>query len=81
VWGIGGKARTGVELKPEHGPFMHLHLLTQPGKTVHGAVVQPGSEAKKQGWDITFAACSQECADTLKDALQKESYIGEVFGL
>ena len=31
----------------------------------------PDSEAKKAGWDVLFALCSEECAWSLKDALQR----------
>jgi hypothetical protein len=77
---MGAKARAGVELIPDEGPFIHVHLITVPGKTVHCAVVTDDSDAKRQGWDLVFMACSQECAETLRDILQKEGYIYEVFG-
>jgi hypothetical protein len=81
AFGLGAKVRKDVKLPGQEGPFIRFDLPTAPGRTVHGAVVPDDSEAKRAGWDIMFAACSQECAESLKDALQKEAYIGELFGL
>jgi len=79
-YGLGAKVREGIAPRGQDGPFIHLELLTQPGRTVHCAVVTEDSEAKKAGWDVVFMACCQECAESLRLALQKEVYIGEVFG-
>jgi len=77
---MGAKARAGVELIPDEGPFLHVPLLTVPGKTVPCAVVADESDAKRQGWDLVFMTCSQECGEALRDTLQKEGYLYEVFG-
>jgi len=79
-WGMGAKARAGVELIPDEGPFLHVPLLTVPGKTVPCAVVPDDSDAKRQGWDLVFMTCSQECGEALRDTLQKEGTLYEVFG-
>jgi hypothetical protein len=71
VYGLNAKARSQDLIQGKDGTFMPFHLA-QAQKTVYGAVVTDDSEAKQQGWDFVFMACSQRCAQALKDALQKE---------
>ena len=80
VFAIRGKLRAGVNLVPE-GHFIRIELTTPPGKVVHGAVVSSDSDAKREGWDLAFPACSQECADELMEALHKTAHAGTVLGL
>jgi hypothetical protein len=79
VYAIKAKARAGVELLPG-GSFLRLHLDTAPGEIITGVVVPDDSDAKREGWDLVFPACSEECGGELLDALQKAPYTGEVLG-
>jgi hypothetical protein len=80
VFSVGAKLKDVAVLSGQAGRFLHLELLTIPGKTVHCIIVADDSEAKKQGWDLALMACSQDCAASLRDAMRKEIYIGELFG-
>jgi len=71
VFGFGTKARPGVDLSEQEGTVIQLPLALE-GKTVPAIVVTSDSEAKRQGYDLAFLACSQECAQSLREALQRE---------
>lgn len=76
VFGFGAKAREGVDLSDKEGEFVSLELPLA-GKTVFALVATAGSQARVQGYDLVFLACSQECAESLKDALEFEK---DVYG-
>lgn len=70
VFGFGAKSQQGVDLSEQEGTIIQLSLLE--GRTVPAIVVASDSEAKKQGYDFAFLACSQGCAQSLREALRKE---------
>ena len=71
VFGLGARARAGTDLRDVEGTFIPMPL-TLISKTVHACVVTSDSEAKKEGYDFAFLACSERCAESLKAALQRE---------
>jgi hypothetical protein len=71
VFGLPAKARQGIDLKGQEGTIIQLSLALVD-KTVPAIVVASDSEAKRQGYDFAFMLCSQACARSLKDALQRE---------
>ena len=42
------------------------------GRCIPGSVGTPESELRKDGKDIAFMCCSEECAGELRDALEEE---------
>jgi hypothetical protein len=79
VFGFGAKASEGVDLSDKEGEFVSLDLPLA-GKTVFALVPTASSQARAEGYDLVFLACSQECAEALKDALEFEKDVyGEDF--
>jgi hypothetical protein len=79
VFGFGAKASEGVDLRDKEGEFVSLELPLA-GKTVFALISTAGSQARAQGYDLVFLTCSQDCAESLKDALEFEKDVyGEDF--
>jgi len=77
VFGMGAKIRQGINLKHKEGQYLKLSLLND--RTVHGFVTTEGSDAKEDGYDLMFMACSEECANDMRNALQEEiDFIREI---
>ena len=65
------KAQTAGAL-PEEGAVVSFKLA-KSGRTIVGfCFVTSDSPAKREGVDVIFATCSQECALALKAAVQEE---------
>ncbi|RLC73164.1 MAG: hypothetical protein DRJ03_31150 [Chloroflexi bacterium] len=71
VFGFGAKSQPGVDFSEQEGTIIQLPLALA-GRTVSAIVVTSDSEAKRDGYDFAFLACSQKCAQSLKEALQRE---------
>ncbi|MCI0699073.1 hypothetical protein L0337_44610 [candidate division KSB1 bacterium] len=71
VFSIATKKLPGIDLSNHEGKFIPLHLALAK-KRVEGFVAPKGSPAKKDGYDVVFVACSENCGRALKTALQKE---------
>jgi len=48
------------------------------GKTIWSIVPPADSDARKDGNDLMFTLCSEECGDQLKEALEIEKDLGEL---
>lgn len=71
VFGLGAKFREGVDIEDNEGKIIPLSLVVT-NKTIPAIVTTSDSEAKREGKDLMFMTCSQSCAESLRDALQKE---------
>jgi hypothetical protein len=49
------------------------------GKTIWSIVPPADSDARKDGKDIMFTLCSEECGDQLKETLEIEKDLDEAF--
>ncbi|MDH3974609.1 MAG: hypothetical protein OEV42_10065 [Deltaproteobacteria bacterium] len=78
VFGLGARKQPGVDLSKYEGGIIPV-TITSIGKTVWAIVPTPESDARKEGKDFLFTACSDECAGKLKDALEEEKKIGDIF--
>ena len=66
------KARTVGALPECEGEFVTFKLA-KSGRTITGfCFVTSDSPAKREGIDVIFAACSQECALALQASVQEE---------
>lgn len=74
VFGLGATAKRGIYLENQEGKFVPLSLALSE-KTVPAFVTISGSQAKREGKDFLFMACSHACAVSLKEALTKEKNI------
>jgi hypothetical protein len=80
VYGGGGKARPGVDLSAHAGHVLAIRLVGA-AKTVLVAVTGADSEARREGNDFVYMACSMECATAMKQALQDDIDLGKQLGL
>jgi len=71
LFAFGVKASEAIDLTEKEGEFVSLTLALKD-KTIIALVTTQNSEAKEQGFDLIFLACSQGCAEDLKDALEME---------
>ena len=71
AFSLGIRVSKGIDLTPEEGKEVVLYLALFD-KKVHAIVPLNDSNAKREGNDILFFLCSQECGKSLKNALQKE---------
>ncbi|MFZ1040570.1 MAG: hypothetical protein WAN58_04560 [Anaerolineales bacterium] len=76
IFSLGVKVKAGVDLQGMSGRAIRL-LLPESGKIITAIVPAHDSMAKKDGNDLLFAVCSQECGKALKLALQEDL---DVFG-
>lgn len=74
VCAVSGKAV--VDLSEWQGMF--LGLVLSQGKIVPAFVTTEGSQAKREGWDITMMVCSADCARELKAELGKSAIGAEI---
>jgi hypothetical protein len=62
--------------------FQLFNMLLWPdptlGKTIWSIVPPADSDARKDGKDIMFTLCSEECGDQLKETLEIEKDLGEL---
>lgn len=71
VFGFGAKASQAIDLSDKEGQFVSLNLALQD-KTVFALVPTSSSAADIEGYDFVFITCSEDCAQSLKDALDLE---------
>jgi hypothetical protein len=79
VFGSGSKVRPDIDLSAQQGQIIEI-VLTQSVKQVLAAVATESSEAKKQGNDLMFMTCSEQCGKDLKAAMEQEIEIGNQLG-
>ena len=66
------KAQTAINVPECDGVFVPFQL-SKSSRTITGFFVTSDSPTKRQGIDVIFAACSQECASALKAAVREEA--------
>lgn len=76
VFGFGAKADPGIDLKGKEGEFVSLNLALQE-KTVFALVPASSSAPRAEGFDLVFLTCSEDCAQSLKEAFEFERDVFE----
>jgi hypothetical protein len=71
MFSIATKKRAGIDLSDHEGKLIPFHLVLAK-KRIEGFVAPKDSPAKKDGYDVVFVACSENCGRALKTALQNE---------
>ncbi len=71
VYGFGAKASQNTDLSDKEGQFVSLNLALQD-KTIFALVPNASSTVDFEGYDLLFITCSEDCAQSLKDALDLE---------
>ncbi|MFU8772717.1 MAG: hypothetical protein ACNA8H_09895 [Anaerolineales bacterium] len=71
TFGFGAQANQRLKLEGQAGKFVSIKL-TLSNKTTIAYILPEGSPAKESGYDLFFIACSQDCAEQLKEAFELE---------
>ncbi len=71
VFTVPGKAWPEVDLSGVAGTILPIPI-TGRSRPAYALVSAEDSEAKKAGQDLLFTACSEQCAELLRDALRDE---------
>ena len=74
VYGFGAKASHSTDLSDKEGQFVSLNFTLQD-KTVFALVPTSSRTADIEGYDLLFITCSEDCAQSLKDALDLERHV------
>ncbi|MCM3900784.1 MAG: hypothetical protein ND866_03695 [Pyrinomonadaceae bacterium] len=69
--GIPAKARADIDITEMEGQVIDV-FLTLRERNVQALVVAKDSPAKREGNDLLFVACSESCAEALKQAVGRE---------
>jgi predicted nucleic acid-binding Zn ribbon protein len=69
LFSLGAKARPGVDLEREGNV---LELTLDAKRKALAIIPAQDSQAKKEGWDLLFTICSEECAKSLKETVQRQ---------
>ena len=77
VYGLGAKFCRDVDLSEYESQVIELKILTED-RVVPMMITTKGSDAKKAGHDAMFMTCSNECANEMRDALLKETSVGNI---
>ena len=78
VFGLGAKLNPDVDMSEYQGHCIEIELASED-MSVYMMVTGQGSEAKNEGKDAMFLVCSEKCAKKLKNVLEKEISLGEMF--
>jgi hypothetical protein len=78
VFGFGAKLKPNVDLSEYESHCIQIDLVSEE-KPVYMMVTAQGSEAKNEGKDCMFLVCSEECSKKLKNVLEKEISLGQMF--
>ena len=76
IFGFGAKASRGIDLTGKEGEFVSLNLALH-NKVVFALVPAESSAPIDEGFDMVFITCSEDCAQSLKDALELERDVFE----
>jgi hypothetical protein len=71
LFGVSAKARADIDITELQGKVIDV-FLTRRNRTVQALVVTTDSPAKKEGKDLLFVACSESCAEALRQGVGKE---------
>ena len=78
VFAIGAKFRSSVDLSEYESHCIEIALVSEE-KSIHMMVTSEGSDAKRENKDGMFLICSEDCCSKLKNVLEKEISIGDMF--
>lgn len=76
VFGLGVKLREELEYPGAIGRTTAVHLPVG-GREIECMAAADASQAKAEGWDLIFMACSEECGAGLKALLEEEDGLFE----
>ena len=78
VFGFGATIRLDAYLSKYEGEAITLPIVTEE-RSVPMLVTSEVSEAKRAGNDVMFMFCSEKCCPYMKNALEVEKSLGDMF--
>ena len=76
VFGIGGRFGPGMDLSEYEGGVMPVEIITCD-RTIFTFVPTADSPAREDGNDFLCMTCSLSCANSLKEALDRDIELGK----
>jgi len=77
VYGLSGMGREGLDLSEYEGRAIEIMIVARD-KRVTMMVTSADSEAKRDGKDFMFMACSEDCAREMQEALEEDIFLGDM---
>jgi hypothetical protein len=77
IYALGCKKRPEIDISKYESKVMPVKIATL-GKTIWSIVPPADSDARKDGKDIMFTLCSEDCGDQHKETLEIEKDLGEL---
>ena len=77
IYAVGCKKRPNINIVRYEGKAMPVKISTID-KTIWSIVPPPDSDARRDGNDLMFTLCSENCGEKLKETLEKEKEIGDL---
>jgi hypothetical protein len=71
VFAIGGKRRDGVDFPEPSGQWIEFALNSEQ-RRLPALLPAANSQAAREGYDVMFIACTAQCGNEMKLALEKE---------
>jgi hypothetical protein len=78
VFAFGAKLKPDIDVSEYESHCIEVGLVSME-KSVYMMVTARGSEARNEGKDCMFLVCSDGCAKKMKNVLEKEVSLGELF--
>jgi hypothetical protein len=72
VYAVGATLKGGIEFRTEEGSQGFFMPVSIAGRMIPAIVTAPGSDARRQGNDLMFMTCSEQCAGKLRETLSEE---------
>jgi len=77
IFALGCKKNPEIDISKYEGKIMPVKIDTL-NKIIWAIVPKANSDARREGKDLIFVLCSEECGDQLKETLQQEIEFGNL---
>ena len=77
IFALGCKKNPEIDISKYEGKIMPV-AIAPLNKTIWALVPTEDSDARREGKDLMFVLCSQECGNQLKETLQQEKELGDL---
>ena len=78
IFSVGARKNPHVDISKYEGGVMSVKV-TSKKKPLWAIVPPAGSDAQRAGNDIAFVLCSETCGYELREALQHDKELGDMF--
>ena len=77
IFALGCKKNPEIDISKYEGKIMPAKIDTL-NKIIWAIVTKADSDARREGKDLIFVFCSEECGDHIKETLQQEKELGDL---